>query len=121
MGHYLLSCSIDKTAKLWNAQSGELLRTFYPPSGDDQEGRLYACALSPDGRIAAVSGWTGWSITGKCSVYLFNTLNGSLDERLEELPYLVADIAFSHDGALMAVSFFGEFWSTDLPGCGAPA
>ena len=108
-GRYLLSCSIDKTAKLWNARSGELLRTFYPPAGDDQEGRLYACALSPDGRIAAVSGWTGWSITGKCSVYLFNTLSGSLDERLEELPYIVADIAFSHDGALMAVSFFGGF------------
>ncbi|MDD5673758.1 MAG: hypothetical protein PHC61_06330 [Chitinivibrionales bacterium] len=34
-GQYLLSCSIDKTAKFWNAASGELLRTFYPPSGQD--------------------------------------------------------------------------------------
>ena len=107
-GRYILSCSIDKTAKLWDAQSGDLVRTFYPPSGDGR-GSLYACALSADARIAAVSGWTGWSETGHCSMYLFNTSNGSLDERIGDLPYPASDISFSADGIFMAVSFYGSF------------
>ena len=108
-GQYILSCSIDKTAKLWDARSGALIRTFYPPSGDGREGSLYACALSADARIAAVSGWTGWSETGHCSMYLFNTSSGSLDERIGDLPYPASDIAFSADGVFMAVSFYGSF------------
>jgi WD40 repeat protein len=108
-GGYILSCSIDKTAKLWDAQSGELIRTFYPPSGDEREGSLYACALSADARIAAVSGWTGWSATGHCSMYLFNTSSGSLDESIGDLPYPASDIAFSANGVFMAVSFYGSF------------
>lgn len=108
-GRYILSCSIDKTAKLWDAQSGDLIRTFYPPRGDEREGSLYACALSADARIAAVSGWTGWSATGHCSMYLFNTSSGSLDERIADLPYPASDISFSPDGVFMAVSFYGSF------------
>jgi len=32
-GKYLLTASADKTAKLWDAASGELLKTFRPPIG----------------------------------------------------------------------------------------
>ncbi|MDD5673757.1 MAG: caspase family protein [Chitinivibrionales bacterium] len=65
--------------------------------------------MSPDARLAAVGGWTGWSISGNCSVYLFNTSSGSLEERLGGLPYAVADLAFSPDGVYLAISFYGGF------------
>jgi WD40 repeat protein len=108
-GKYLLSCSVDKTAKLWDAGSGALLKTFYPPSGANQEGSLYACALSPDAQTVAVGGWTGWSETDECSVYLFNTQSGELSGRISGLPYPVADLAFSQDGTFLAVALFRNF------------
>jgi WD40 repeat protein len=108
-GRYLLSCSVDKTAKLWDAGSGALLKTFYPPSGANQEGSLYACALSPDAQTVAVGGWTGWSEADECSVYLFNPISGELFGRISGLPYPVADLAFSPDGANLAVAFFKDF------------
>jgi len=108
-GRFLVSCSVDKTAKLWDAGSGALLKTFYPPSGADQEGSLYACAMSPDGVTVAVGGWTGWSETGECSVYLFDAASGELSGRISGLPFPVADLAFSSDGSLLAVAFFRDF------------
>ncbi|MEO0877849.1 MAG: hypothetical protein AAFY48_24870, partial [Bacteroidota bacterium] len=33
-GKYILTSSKDKTAKLWDAQTGSLLRTFRVPIGD---------------------------------------------------------------------------------------
>ena len=50
-GSYLLTASADKTAKLWDATSGELLKTFSPPIGHGNECRLFAGALSPDVRL----------------------------------------------------------------------
>ncbi|MDX2047247.1 MAG: hypothetical protein SFU87_10700, partial [Chitinophagaceae bacterium] len=59
-GKFLLSASIDKTARLWDASTGTLLKTFRIPIGGTGEGTLYSCSLSPDGRIAALSGGTGF-------------------------------------------------------------
>ena len=108
-GSYVVSCSVDKTAKLWDAGSGELLKTFYPPSGPDMEGCLYACALSPDARICAVGGWTGWSDAGECSIYLFDIASGEMIGRISGLPYPVADLAYSKNGAYLAASLYGSF------------
>jgi len=47
--------------------------TFYPPAGDNQKAAYMPAALSPDGRIAAFPGWTGWSITGKAR-FIFSIL-----------------------------------------------
>ena len=105
-GNYILTCSNDKTAKLWDAGSGALIRTFRPPIGAGNEGMLYACALSPDGNIAAVGGWTV-SERDK-SVYLFSTSTIELIQRITGLESSINDLEFSLDGLYLAAALGGK-------------
>ncbi|MGH8557411.1 MAG: WD40 repeat domain-containing protein [Methylococcales bacterium] len=49
---YLLTASDYKTARVWDLATGKLLQILRPPLGEGNEGKLYAAALSPDGREA---------------------------------------------------------------------
>lgn len=82
-GRVALTCSDDKTAKLWSLERGKegtLLRTFRCPIGEGNEGRLYACALSPDGKLAAVGGCATQDRDDSAAhhIYLFDTATGQL-------------------------------------------
>jgi WD40 repeat protein len=104
---YVLTCSNDKSGRLWDASSGNLLRVLRPPIGADDEGMLNACALSPDGRIAALGGWTGWDWDGYCYVYLFNAQSGAMLQRISGFPNVIQDLEFSPDGSYLAVALCG--------------
>ena len=56
-GRQLISVSDDKTIRIWDTGSGELLRTLRGQTGAGDDGKLYAGALSPDGRWLAVGGF----------------------------------------------------------------
>ncbi len=56
-GQRLISVSEDKTIRLWNAATGEMVKKFESEVGDGYEGMLYASALSPDGKLLAVAGY----------------------------------------------------------------
>lgn len=43
-GTLLLSCSDDKTARLWDVSNGTLLTTLRVPIGNNDDGKLYSCA-----------------------------------------------------------------------------
>ena len=101
-GRLVLTASQDKTARLWELPSGKLLRVLRPPIGAGDEGKLYAGTLSPDGKLAAVGGWTGWDWDGTYCVYLFETVSGRLVRRLEGLPDRIGDLAFSDGGQRLA-------------------
>src|ERR1035437_5836924 len=96
-GKYLLTCSDDKTGRLWDAASGKLLNTFRIPIGNVDEGKMTACALSPDGKIAALSGWTHFGDEKDC-IYIINTQTGEIVFRIADIPKRVVDIKFSPDG-----------------------
>lgn len=106
-GKTLLTVSDDKTAKLWNAQTGELIRTLRVPIGENQEGRLYAGAISPDGKIVAVGGWTAYEWDNTICIYLFDAHTGSMLHRISGLPNVILDIEFSPNGKYM-VATLGE-------------
>ena len=72
-GRFVLTCSDDKTAKLWDGASGALLKTFRVYAQEGNEGRLDACALSPDGKTAAVGGWTEGEEKGRGTNIYFLT------------------------------------------------
>ncbi|MBX2965570.1 MAG: caspase family protein [Cyclobacteriaceae bacterium] len=56
-GSRIISISEDKTIRVWNAENGDMLKKFESQIGDGWEGMLYASALSPDGKLLAVSGY----------------------------------------------------------------
>ncbi|MDH4058208.1 MAG: hypothetical protein OEU76_05560, partial [Cyclobacteriaceae bacterium] len=56
-GHRLISISEDKTIRVWNTDTGEIVKKFESQIGDGFEGMLYASALSPDGKLLAVGGY----------------------------------------------------------------
>ncbi|MBN1699038.1 MAG: caspase family protein [Spirochaetales bacterium] len=106
-GKYLLSCSSDKTARLWDAAGGALIRVFRPPIAPGNEGKLYACALSPDGSTAVTGGWTGKNVAGEYCLYVFNTATGEMTGRIGGLDHVVFDCEFSPDGAWLSVCLGG--------------
>jgi WD40 repeat protein len=56
-GTQIISISEDKTVKVWDVESGKMLKKFESQIGDGPEGMLYASALSPDGKLLAVGGY----------------------------------------------------------------
>jgi WD40 repeat protein len=66
-GRYLVTGSDDKTARVWELATGRMLRALRPPLGNGNEGKIYAVAVSPAGRIIAAGGWTSSAGSQKTS------------------------------------------------------
>src|SRR5579864_440655 len=99
-GRFLATASEDKTLRVWNLATGELLRTLRPPIAPGWEGKLYATAISPNGELIAAGGWTGFD--NKFSIYLFARSTGRLVRRIPGLTNIITSLAFSAEGKRLA-------------------
>ena len=59
---WLVTSSEDKTVRVWSLPEGRLVGVIRPPVGEGNEGKLYAVAISPDGRTVTCGGWTVISV-----------------------------------------------------------
>lgn len=103
-GKYLLTCGDDKTARLFDAATGQLLNTLRIPIGGTDEGKIFACALSPNGTYAVLAGWTGYEWDGTHSIYVVHTQTGRIIKRITRLPSTMNDLEFSPDGQWLAAA-----------------
>ncbi|HCW07574.1 MAG TPA: hypothetical protein DGG95_09460, partial [Cytophagales bacterium] len=113
-GEKIITVSEDKTARVWNFNTGEMLKKYESQIGDGFDGMLYASAVSPDGKWLAIGGLTP---TKDNQVYIavidlaknlqVSTIVGHTD--------VVNSLAFSGDGKyLLSCSDDGnvKVWST---------
>jgi WD40 repeat protein len=99
----LITASDDKTVRIWQLPQARLLRTLRVPIGAGHEGQLFALAVSPDGRMVAAGGWTGWDWDGSACVYLFDVQSGELVRRVGGFKDAIGALAWSADGRYLAV------------------
>jgi WD40 repeat protein len=104
-GHVLVTASDDKTARIWSLPDLRPLGVLRPPIGPGWDGQLYAAAVSPDGQFAAVGGWIGPS--NDTPVLLFDLRAKQIVRRFTGFPNTVQALAFSPDGARLAVGLYG--------------
>ena len=118
----MVTGSHDKTARLWALPDGgrgspTLLRTIRVPIGEGDEGKVYAVALSPDGKWVAAGGYdANYSANKYLSVYIFEAATGRLVTRLGRLGNVIHHLTFSPDGARFAATLAGgegmRLWET---------
>jgi hypothetical protein len=110
----MVTGSYDKTARLWALPKNgvgepELLRILSIPIGFDDEGELFAVAISPNGRFVAAGGYdVGWREFKDIAVYIFETATGKLIRRLGGLNQLIGNLTFSPDGKFLAAVLGGR-------------
>lgn len=116
-GRFLVTASMDKTVRVWNAKTGDAVETLSPPIGDGQEGRILTAVISPDGKTIACAGDTTegdshyqkgddahkFAASWSYFVYVFDRVSGRLIRRLPsdsaDAPgYEIAQLAFTPDG-----------------------
>ncbi len=102
-GRILVTASNDKTARIWSLPELRPLGVLRPPIGPGNEGSLYAVAVAPDGRFAAVGGWTG--TVANDSIYLFDLQTRQIVHRWGDLPEVIDSLAISPDGHRLAAGF----------------
>lgn len=98
---FLVTASEDKTARVWNLATGELLTVLRPPLGPGNEGKVYAVAIAPDGATVATA---GWSRVHDNDIYLFDRASGRLQRRITGLPEVINHLAYSSDGRYLAAA-----------------
>lgn len=118
-GELLVSASDDKTLRVWDWRAGVTLRILRHQIGAGNEGKVFAVAVSPDGRTVAAGGYFGPGI-GDAPPYgdvrLFDIKSGRITAVLGGLEQVVLDIAFSPDGSLLAAGGddgFVQVWRRD--------
>ncbi|MBI2891025.1 MAG: caspase family protein [Nitrospirae bacterium] len=90
-GRYALSGSDDKTLKLWDVESGNLLRTFKGHGDVFRSGIVNSVAFSPDGRTALSGSYDN-------TLKLWDVESGNLLRTFKGYGDTVRSVAFSPDG-----------------------
>lgn len=100
-GTQLISASDDKVVRVWDLGTGRTVRTIRGEIGDGDAGKIYALALSPDGRLLAVGGRTGAREGADHPIRLYDLANGEIVGLLNGHRDGVLSLDFSPDGRLL--------------------
>ena len=111
-GRHLVSAGYDKLIRVWNLETGKTVRTLWGQIDAGDEGKIYAMALSPDGRWLAVGGlmatFNGDNHKEVGTIRLYDFTNGKLVTLLKGHTNVVLSLAFSLDNQYL-ISGSGDF------------
>jgi tetratricopeptide (TPR) repeat protein len=104
-GKQLVSAGEDKVIRVWDWQTGSTMRTIRGQVAPGPEGRIFAIALSPDGRWLAAAGWMAqgfWPRSNEVGdIRLYDFATGNLVGLLRGHGDAVNSLAFLPDGKLL--------------------
>ena len=104
---HLVTVSHDKTIRLWDAETGQLVQRYVIPVREAVDGEMMALALSPDGELAAVGGYLrAFGVNN--AVVVFSLRDGSIRHALSDLPSSIWSLAWSPDGRYLALGLAAE-------------
>jgi WD40 repeat protein len=97
-GKQLASAGDDKVIRVWDWQGGKTVRTIRGQVGPGEEGKIFAMALSPDGRWLAAGGRFPGTREEGAVIRLYDFATGKLVALLKGHTDVVVSLAFSPDG-----------------------
>lgn len=100
-GGSIVSASSDRTLRIWSTETGES-RVIRGLRGPGSAGKLFALALSPDGKIAVVGGALGVGSPAQGDIRLIDLVSDQQIGRLSGHTGYVRSLAFSKDGLWLA-------------------
>lgn len=108
-GRWIVTASEDKTARLWDARTGQPAGVLRPPIGSESVGALYAAAISPDGRTVALGGNSNFGDNTHL-LHLFDRASASVPAKstMAGLEAPLTQLAWSPDNQLIAVGLRQE-------------
>ncbi len=103
----VVTASDDKTARVWDLQSGNLRHVLRPAVGGGELGRLYGAAIHPTDDLVAIGGTTGVR-AGEHRILLFSLQTGQLVRAFDARGGDVKKLAWSADGSLLIAVYAGD-------------
>ncbi|HWV46891.1 MAG TPA: WD40 repeat domain-containing protein, partial [Nitrospira sp.] len=101
----LATVSDDKTVRIWDLATLAPVKTIRVPIGKGKEGKLYAVALKPDGRVVVCGGQTAYGGEPTGTIFVIDVQTGSVLRAIHTLPSAVLHLAYSKDGRYVVASF----------------
>ncbi|HEX3150655.1 MAG TPA: WD40 repeat domain-containing protein [Gemmataceae bacterium] len=119
-GKTVVTASMDRTVRLWDVATGDLVRTIRLPLRPWADGVLYCLALSPDGKTAATAGATPEQGKDGSPIYLIDLETGRLIRTLTDHTDSVNALAFGPGGKRLVSSSLDKtarVWDVDSGKC----
>ena len=110
-GSKLISFSDDKTIKVWDVETGELIQTLRGPAMVGPMGMVNAGAIHPDGETIAAGGYFGMETDDEQSIgklFLWNLNTGKITQQITGPKNSVVAIDFSANSEWLACGTTGN-------------